>query len=312
MSDWSDQGLPDPVLSGYGYLIDAGLERTGFDWSKARQQRADTANRRQFSASVILTHAQLIAAEAFIASSGYEWFSMDVLSGAEDGSPCSELQVRLIDAYSVTSVGLRAYKLGMELEHNDSSCCVVDTFTDSDSTYITNHTADNGAAWSASSPGNLPYIQGNKLRVSYGLGRAGAAYVACQNPTAMSAECAIADADNYGGAGIVFGFDGNLASSLYRYPNAGVLIFFRAWGGTITLRSAINGVDQGALATLTGFEFALAITRDGDTINWAVTGDDTASGSFDQSLPGSNAGVWLWKFTSESPDYWELDNVSIC
>ena len=103
MSDWSDAGLPAPRINPYSYIVDADLDRTPFDWPRKLQEQISNINRSEFTLEFLLTHAELKLAEAFIASSGYSWFTMDLLSGITYVDPCYAIRVRLISNYTVSS-----------------------------------------------------------------------------------------------------------------------------------------------------------------------------------------------------------------
>ena len=121
MSDWSVYALPPVQDDGYGYTVAANVMRTPFETPRPNQKRGDTLNIRQFNAHVLLTHTELMAAEAFTETRGFSWFSMDLISGyAEDtllpGSYPSIHSVRMIREPRISELGKGRYRMDMMLE----------------------------------------------------------------------------------------------------------------------------------------------------------------------------------------------------
>lgn len=112
MSDWSVAGLPAFQVSGYGYTVDAGLVRTAFATSQPSQTRMHRLNRHQYTVEVLLTQSQLVVAETFLKAQGVGTFTVDAVSGG----PYAEQQVRLMNGWSVTAVGVNSYRLRLVLE----------------------------------------------------------------------------------------------------------------------------------------------------------------------------------------------------
>jgi hypothetical protein len=115
VTTWADLGLPYPEESGYGYTIDSGVVRTAIPAAQPRQRRDYDTNKRIFTCSWGLTHAQLRTAETYLQQNGYSWFPLKLLSGyLED--PVVTLCVRLIDGYDVSPLHHNRHRLTAQLE----------------------------------------------------------------------------------------------------------------------------------------------------------------------------------------------------
>lgn len=203
-----------------------------------------------------------------------------------------------------------------------AACCMEDTFTEPTSdgegedvrwVYIENHVSDNGVTWQRSSPGAPMFIEHSALRSANYSGRAGAVYVDCAQDVRVQADVEIDGTGAYQRCGIVVGFGGELQASLYRYPSEGVLIVLEMSGGSnIAVKWWLDGVLQGTLATLAGLSFTLTVTASGGSVGWAVSGDDSASGTISASLSHAAAGIFLYVYDYESGLFWTVDNVTIC
>lgn len=112
MSDWSAAGLPAFQVPGYGYTVDAGLVRTPFATSRPSQARMHRVNRHRYTVEVLLTQAQLVAAETFLKAQGFSPFTADLVSGG----PVAAQSVRAMNGWSVTAVGVNTYRLRLALE----------------------------------------------------------------------------------------------------------------------------------------------------------------------------------------------------
>ena len=120
-SDWSNFGLPPVQRGGYGYKVAAGVLRTPFDTAQPRQKRTNTLDVRAFSGQVQMTHAQLRNAERAIQAFGFNWFTMDLISGyagtnSVPGVFPSVHTVRLTADYRVSVLGADLYQIDLALE----------------------------------------------------------------------------------------------------------------------------------------------------------------------------------------------------
>jgi len=127
MSAWSNLGLPTPEVAGYGYTIDAGILRTPFASSHQRQRRQHTTNKRTFTVSVLLTQSQVRTATAFLETSGFSWFSMDLLSGHRDAEVIASHCVKVVNNFTLSAVGANYYRLEMTLEQLVERSVIVTT-----------------------------------------------------------------------------------------------------------------------------------------------------------------------------------------
>lgn len=113
MSDWSDLGLPAFEVPGYGYSIESSLIRTPFETPQPGQSRLNRANRKTFSAEVLLTQHELSIAETFLnTGAGYVGFTVGLLTGGG----YVELGVRACEGFQVTPIGYNTYRLRLRLE----------------------------------------------------------------------------------------------------------------------------------------------------------------------------------------------------
>lgn len=120
-SDWSNFGLPPVQRGGYGYTVASGVLRTPFDTAQPRQKRTNTLDVRAFSGQVQMTQAQLRNAEAAISAFGFNWFTMDLVSGYAGtnrvpGVFPSVHTVRLTADYRVSVLGEDLYQMDLNLE----------------------------------------------------------------------------------------------------------------------------------------------------------------------------------------------------
>lgn len=123
-SDWSNFGLPPVQEDGYGYTVASGVLRTPFDTAQPRQKRGNVLNVRQFAGHVLLTQAQLGNAEAAINAFGFQWFTLELISGYANsalvpGEYPSIHSVRLTADYRVSAVGVDTYRLELALESRE-------------------------------------------------------------------------------------------------------------------------------------------------------------------------------------------------
>lgn len=114
MSDWSDQGLPLPQRSGYGYSADPGMMRTSFPTAHPRQKLGWKNTRKIFGCNFLLTHAELKVAESFIQSSGFSWFTISLYSGTS--TDLIDHTVRFTEEPKISLLGKGYYSLAASLE----------------------------------------------------------------------------------------------------------------------------------------------------------------------------------------------------
>lgn len=117
MSDWSDLGLPCPLVAGYSYQRNAGLLRTPFASPAPEQRQALTSWVKSLTLAWGLSQAQLQLAEAYLLANGFSWWDLDMLGFDEDDNVITEVwQVRLTADYQITSLAGGVYQLSAPAE----------------------------------------------------------------------------------------------------------------------------------------------------------------------------------------------------
>ncbi len=89
---WTLAGFPLPRLSGYTYSRDAGLQRTKMHSGATRQRRKWNNGRRNATVSFELETSLLYRFEEYLASYGYDWFNLPMVTG-DNASSLQELHV---------------------------------------------------------------------------------------------------------------------------------------------------------------------------------------------------------------------------
>lgn len=110
---WATLGLPTPQVDGYGYTIDAGIERSSMETAHPRQYRKYRTNRRTFTVAFVLDQAQLALAETFFGEVGYSWFPLTLIAGDGIGEYC----VRCTSDYAVAPLMANLFSAKVTLEN---------------------------------------------------------------------------------------------------------------------------------------------------------------------------------------------------
>ena len=94
--EWASTGFPLPKLDSYTYQRDAGIQRSQMDSGATRQRRRWSNGSRTASVSFEIGTDKLYAMEAFIASKGYDWFGMSLVTSDNVGIAAVIHKVRCI------------------------------------------------------------------------------------------------------------------------------------------------------------------------------------------------------------------------
>ena len=115
MSDWADQGLPNPEKTGYGYSISAGLLQAPVATAQPQQRRVQTADRKEFTLVFRFTLAELKIAATYLAATG--WFTIDLLSG-QNPAVFTEHSVRVISKIKKKFLGPDFAEMSFTVEND--------------------------------------------------------------------------------------------------------------------------------------------------------------------------------------------------
>jgi len=142
MSDWTDIGLPCPLIAGYGYTRDIGLARTSFETAQPRQIQGWKDKRDTFQVSFAVRADQLAAIETFFAADAYGWFTMPLVSG--DTGAIADVTVQAVTPYQLSPLMQDWWTLAFTVETKidtaapdltepgytcvDEPCCAADDF----------------------------------------------------------------------------------------------------------------------------------------------------------------------------------------
>ena len=101
--EWSDADLPCPLLRPWTYRKNAGIIRTPMLSGQPRQRKLHTDGRRYGTVEVRLKENQIYDAEDFIASKGFDWFTMSLATEDNTSTTAEPHTLRIINNPEVRS-----------------------------------------------------------------------------------------------------------------------------------------------------------------------------------------------------------------